>query len=302
MTESDKNLFAYFPVSDDLLAMGFYLTGAGMQSVSANEARRWPPHPNIYAFTWDRGRMLPEYQLVYLSVGAGEFESHETGRIDIKPGMAMILVPDVWHRYRPHPGQVWGGYWLSFQGEIPHIWQKSGAIAPATAVRTVAEPQAAAESIKEIVQLAVQSSIVASLAASFHALALMATILGDTASPPAVVTSAQVAPDDALVHSAVELIWNHSHGNLSVGAIAQRLHTTCRTLERRFLAVCGHGILEELTNCRISRARRMLRETHIPIKRIAYMTGFTSSTHLFRVFRRKLGIAPSDYRKNVHIP
>ncbi len=298
MTKNDMNSFAYFPVSDDLLAMGFFLTGAGKQSVNDKEARHRPSHPSIYAFTWDYGRVLPEFQLVYLHNGAGEFKSNETGRVDINPGTAMILMPDVWHSYRPRTGAWWGGYWLSFNGEFPHIWQRSGAISPATTVRTVSNPQAVAQQFDEIIQLALRTRTAATPAASFRALALIAAILGDTAPTAAGVSSVWgPAQDDALVQNAMDLIWNNSHGNLSVATIAQRLHTSRRTLERRFSAVRGHGVLEELTDCRLNRAQRMLRETHIPIKRIAYMTGFTSSTHLFRVFRRKLGIAPGDYRK-----
>ena len=297
MTENDNNFFAYFPVSDGLMAMGFFLTGAGSQSVPFNMTGKISPHPDIYQFTWDCGRVLPEYQLVYLHTGAGEFKSNETGRVRINPGMAMILMPDVWHTYRPQPGALWGGYWLSFNGEIPHIWQRSGVISPATAVRTVANPEAAAARFQEIVRLALHSRVVASPVASFRALSLVAAILGDTApAASAVIAGKPTAPDDQLVRAAMDMIWNHSHRNLSVQSLAEQLHTTCRTLERRFLATCKHGVLEELTQCRISRAERMLRETHISIKRIAYMTGFTSPTHLFRVFRRKCGQSPSDYR------
>jgi AraC-like DNA-binding protein len=298
MPESDTSSFAYFPVSENVMAMGFFLTGAGMQSVSSWEARKWPAHPDIYAFTWDRGRILPEYQLVFLSAGAGEFESHETGRVDINAGTVIILLPDVWHRYRPRLGAMWTGYWLSFHGEIPHIWQKSGTLAAATAVRAIAEPQYVVERIKEVVQLATRSTLAASPAASLHALSLIAEILGETTQPRTALPSELAMWDDPLVCAATRLIWNHGHGNLPIGTIAQRLHTTRRTLERRFMAARGHGVLAALTDCRINRARRLLRETHLPIKRIAFMTGFTSSTHLFRVFRRTLGIAPVEYRKS----
>lgn len=284
------------------MAMGFFLTGAGMQSVNSRDAQKWPAHPDIYAFTWERGRILPEYQLVYLSAGAGEFESQASGHVNINPGTAIFLLPDVWHRYRPRPGAVWTGYWLSFHGEIPHIWQRSAAIAPATAVRTIGNPQAVVEKINEVIQLAMQSTLIASPEASLHALSLVAGILGETASPPAAIPTDRATQDDALVHAAMQLIWNHGHGSLPISTIASRLHTTRRTLERRFLAVRGHGVLAALTNCRVERAQRMLKETHIPIKRVAYMTGFTSSTHLFRVFRNKLGIGPGDYRNNVNIP
>lgn len=298
MTEYDKNTFAYFPVSDAVMATGFFLTGAGAQSVPFDMIGKYPPHPDIYQFTWTRGRVLPEYQLVYLHAGAGEFTSHASGYVRINPGTVMILMPDVWHSYRPRPGALWRGYWLSFNGEIPHIWQRSGVIGPATTVRTIVNVQAVAAQFEEIVQLALQARTVASPAASFRALSLVAAILGETASAISTgIAGVPKAPDNQLVRAAMDMIWNHSHRNLSVQSLADKLHTTCRTLERHFLTACQHGVLEELMQCRIGRAERMLRETHISIKRIAYMTGFTSPTHLFRVFQRKHEIGPSAYRK-----
>ena len=71
---------------------------------------------------------------------------------------------------------------------------------------------------------------------------------------------------------------------------------TRRKLERRFLAACNRTVLHELTACRISRAQRMLRETHLPIKYIATAVGFSSPTHLATVFRRELNTTPRQYR------
>jgi len=47
---------------------------------------------------------------------AGEFDSQSTGLIGLQAGDAVILLPGVWHRYRPHKDTGWGSYWLNFHG------------------------------------------------------------------------------------------------------------------------------------------------------------------------------------------
>ena len=75
--------FGYFPVNDTAIATGFYLTGAGVERIDPRQSYPLPNHPEMYQFTWNAGRILPEYQLVYLTAGEGEFHSHETGRVRI---------------------------------------------------------------------------------------------------------------------------------------------------------------------------------------------------------------------------
>ncbi len=293
----------YFPVSDAVFATGFYLTGAGVERVGPNQAYPLTSHPDMYEFSWNTGRVLPEYQVVIIHSGEGEFESHETGLVRIHAGMAMLLLPDVWHRYRPNPKTGWEEFWISFNGQIPHIWQQAGVISPHSAVRNIVHTKLLVKNMEKIVESAVKSPG-DGYAASFSALGVLAGILGrDTSAvatnitrPARAEAKAAAQSDDPVANAALGIIWNYSHQNLSVGRIARQLGVTRRKLERRFLAACNRTVLQELTACRLSRAQRMLRETHLPIKYIATAVGFSSPTHLPTVFRRELKITPRQYR------
>ncbi len=47
---------------------------------------------------------------------------------------------------------------------------------------------------------------------------------------------------------------------------------------------------------RIERARRLLRDTTKPVIEIGLDVGYTSPSHFAQVFRREVGVAPSEYR------
>ncbi len=294
----------YFPVSDRVFATGFYLTGAGVERVGKNQIYPLPTHPDMYEFSWNLGRVLPEFQLVLIASGEGEFESGETGLVPVRAGMAMLLLPDVWHRYRPNPTTGWVEYWIAFNGQLPHIWQQAGVIDPKFAVQSIPRAKALARNIEGIVDSAVQNPG-DGYVVSFTALSILAGVLGHqkpAAASAAAIRDAResagpVKPNDPVAGAALSVIWNYRHQNLSVDHIARQLGVTRRKLERRFHAACNRTVLQELTACRLARAQRMLRETHLPVKYIATAAGFSSPTHLPTVFRRELNTTPSRYRK-----
>jgi transcriptional regulator GlxA family with amidase domain len=102
--------------------------------------------------------------------------------------------------------------------------------------------------------------------------------------------------EDPVVTQALTLIWTHSHRELSVEQIARELPVSRRTLERRFQASTGRTVIEEITRCRLSRAKRLLAETDLPVKNVAHLSGFPSEEQMRIVFRQIEKIAPSEYR------
>jgi LacI family transcriptional regulator len=80
--------------------------------------------------------------------------------------------------------------------------------------------------------------------------------------------------------------------------IAKLVGTTRRTLERRFREQLGKTILQALVGCRIQRAKRLLAETHVPIKNVAHASGFSSLSNFCKVFRREIGTTPGEYRED----
>jgi transcriptional regulator GlxA family with amidase domain len=103
--------------------------------------------------------------------------------------------------------------------------------------------------------------------------------------------------DDAVVKKALEIIWSHSSPPLSVGDIARQLPVTRRTLDRRFVEATGHSVLEEINTCRLSRAKRLLIETDLPVKNVTHLAGFTSTERMRVLFVEREGMSPTAYRR-----
>ncbi|MCY1719981.1 AraC family ligand binding domain-containing protein [Prolixibacteraceae bacterium Z1-6] len=75
--------------------MGVIVTTSGFQHISPNQP--YPPtgHPETHSFHYQRGRILNEYQLVYITRGNGIFSSDDVQEISLKEGTIITLFPGV---------------------------------------------------------------------------------------------------------------------------------------------------------------------------------------------------------------
>ena len=111
----------YLAVNPVDLKWGTAVNSAGFQEIGAG--MDYPPrnHPSRYIFTTDSGRVLQEYQLLYITQGRGKFYCETLGRskaINVESGMMFLLFPGEWHSYHPDRQTGWKEYWIGFNGHF----------------------------------------------------------------------------------------------------------------------------------------------------------------------------------------
>ncbi|EMI42827.1 helix-turn-helix domain-containing protein [Rhodopirellula sp. SWK7] len=295
-----EGYYHYLPVDDIAMSWGVYLTGLGSGRAPAGET--YPPkgHPGLYSFRWARGRVLPEFQMIMITKGSGVFESEPTGSVPIAPGSIITLFPGVWHRYRPDFDVGWTERWISFHGTMTHRLLELGLINPEMAVRKAKRPASLSKAFDRILKSVSDHSNQNSILLSFQAMALIGSVIESTSDIEEVpgghrsIRSKEVC--DPLIARALDLIWTHSHQAFTVQRFADRLSVSRRVLERRFRNEVGHSVLTEITACRLSRAKRLLVETDLGVKAVAFLAGFPSDERMRVTFIEKVQRSPSQYR------
>jgi LacI family transcriptional regulator len=104
---------------------------------------------------------------------------------------------------------------------------------------------------------------------------------------------------DAEVAEALRFIRQHATGPIGIEQVMQNSTVSRRQLERRFRAILGRSLLDEIRRCRIERARQLLLETDLTIPQIATASGFSSASYLTVVFGEMVGETPGHFRKSV---
>ena len=101
----------------------------------------------------------------------------------------------------------------------------------------------------------------------------------------------------AITMDAILYIRTHYHSNICIETIADAIHTAPNYLSFVFKRDTGCTIHQYLTELRISKAKKLLKNATIPIKDIAGMVGFSSTKYFYSVFQKQVSISAVEYRK-----
>jgi LacI family transcriptional regulator len=102
---------------------------------------------------------------------------------------------------------------------------------------------------------------------------------------------------DPAVARAVRFIREHALANPYVEDVARAAGLSRTALQARFRALVGRTILHELQRTQLARAQDLLSASDLPMAVIAERSGFPNSQRFSVVFRRRLGVTPSTYRR-----
>jgi LacI family transcriptional regulator len=92
------------------------------------------------------------------------------------------------------------------------------------------------------------------------------------------------------------LVDSIADSELSIDWVAERIGTSRRSLELTLKSQLGTSPYQFISACRLDKARNLLRETSLPVGEIGELCGYPGPHHFSAWFKRKVGLAPRDYR------
>lgn len=99
------------------------------------------------------------------------------------------------------------------------------------------------------------------------------------------------------VNELVAWIRDHLDDDCSIGALADRLAVSSRTLTRLFSDELGVAPGAFVEQCRFEAARHLLETTDLSVSAIATTVGIGRAETLHRLFQRRIGVSPGSYRQ-----
>ncbi|MEI8228450.1 MAG: AraC family transcriptional regulator [Planctomycetota bacterium] len=293
MPKSTKEYYRYLAVNPRDQAWGLSVTGAGYQPAAPGfDQVPKRHHPAGHFYVWEAGRVLSEYGVLYVTRGRGEFDSQGTGLIGLQAGDAVILLPGVWHRYRPHKDTGWGSYWLHFHGSTPDRLRTAGLLAPERAVVSVGLDEPLLQSFTTVLDgLRAESPGFAQIAAA-RTLEILARLTGAAGAERAVPRLQEIV-------RRARLALEENPAGLPVVEDLLRTFDISRThFFRVFKEQTGQSPYKYHLQLTIRRAGTMLRDSDLSIKQIALTLGFRNPYHFSKLFKKKSGLSPRGYRQH----
>ena len=271
---------------------GLTVTGVGSQVITADEV--YPPqnHPQGYFFDVEEGRVLDEFQLLYITDGEGMFTYGEP-RVSqrIEEGKMFFLFPGVWHTYRPFENSGWKEYWIGFKG--------------ATIDRIVAEGfflnQVPVFSIglnERIVDLYIKAVEIADEERSGFQQALSGIVMHMLGLMYYRHRTREFVDENVIgrINKAKVIMREGIYDNLSAKDVADRLHTGYSGFRKAFKEFTGTSPAQYMQELKLNEAKLLLTTTTRPVKEISYSLKYENPEYFSMFFKRRTSMTPVEYR------
>ncbi|MDD3037124.1 AraC family transcriptional regulator [Bacteroides sp.] len=290
----NKNLFKYLVSSEKDLLWGLIVDNVGQAEIS-KDYKIYPPqvgHPTDYYFTLQYGRILDNYQLIYISKGNGTYFTSPNESISITTGDMLIIPPYTWHSYYPDKKTGWQEYWIGMRG--PHLDAKfkNGFFGINRLVYKVGLREDIIQLFNQAMDLALaEQATYQQTLAGIGNLILGMAIYYD---------SNQYFKNNAIIeqiNQARIIMRENSLAGISPEEVAQQInmgYSRFRKLFKEYTNVSpAHFILE----LRIQKAKSLLLNSSLSVKEISYMVGYEDSTYFTSLFKKLTEFTPVTYRK-----
>ena len=102
---------------------------------------------------------------------------------------------------------------------------------------------------------------------------------------------------DATMSAILALIESNIEQPLTIDFLAAKAGMSPALFRRRFTDTIGMPVHSYVLKERIERACELIDECNLPLAAIAAQCGFSSQSHMTRIFRRELGVTPAERRR-----
>lgn len=105
-----------------------------------------------------------------------------------------------------------------------------------------------------------------------------------------------LAVEDRQISAVMRFIREHACEGIDVSDVLRAVPMSRSTLDRRFLALMNRTPKDEILRVRLNRAKQLLAETDFPLPDIAEKIGLEHAEYLSRIFKKRIGQTPSEFR------
>lgn len=282
----------YLVVNPRDVQWGLTVNTVGYEEIGVADTYPTRGHADGYYFDIDKGRVLNEYQLLYITEGEGVFNSAHAKDVPLKAGDLFLLFPGEWHTYYPTGKHGWKSYWIGFKGKNVDDRVKAGFLSvdkpiyhvgfSADVIRLYEEAYKRAQEEAPYLQQ-ILAGIVNHLVGLMYALE----------------RSMELSKDHTrvdMINLARLRIRESLEVDLTIQQVAEELGVSYSNFRKLFKEFTGISPALYQQDLRLQRAKELLATTTLSIKEIAYRLRFESPDYFSSKFKIKTGKKPSEFR------
>jgi AraC-like DNA-binding protein len=266
-------------------------TTAGSRDIPPDTV--YPPnrekHPPLFRSV-SEGRILPEYQIIYIPRGEGVFSAAGKTR-EVISGSLFFLLPGLEHMYKPVEKIGWHEYWVGFKGSYFDKLTSEGFFSKERIFFNISQYDYLISVFNRIFEEVRFQKPLYQMKACSYVLVLLSEIFSRSRR--------QEQPDfyQQIVEKVKHLMETNIYGAINLPNIASQIGISTSRLNEVFKQFTSMTPYQYYIHIKIHKAEELLSEETISVKEAAWRLGFNDQFYFSRLFKHKTGIAPSDWKK-----
>ena len=287
-------LFYYLIANDYDRSLNAVVNAVGSQEIAAGDEYPLHVHPADYYFDMQKGRVLHEYQLLYVTQGKGTFRSAAgpSEGVTVEKGTMILLRPGELHSYCPDTSTGWTEYYIGFEGAaFDRLIDRLG-LGKGQQVWPIGLHSELAQLYRRALEVAADNKTAPQpLLAGIvqHMIGLLNYLLRNRTGHATDLLEQSVEKAKIIMDERVS-------GEIDLYDLASELNLSYSWFRKTFKEYTGHSPARYFQLLKLRRAQRLLSDTELSIKEIAYSLGYKSTEHFFSIFKKHTGCTPTAYR------
>ncbi|MDD2312114.1 MAG: AraC family transcriptional regulator [Petrimonas sp.] len=283
--------FKYLLVNEKDRRFGLTVNTVGFQPIAPHSLYPSTEHPKNYYFRPGKGRVLSEYQIVYISKGKGSFTSTSTRRTTISKGQAMVLFPGQWHTYSPQKETGWNEYYIGFEGAIIDHIVSQGFVSSDNQILDVGVNEDLVNLFTTAIKIAKEDKPAAQQNLAGIVFNIIGTILSLAQNK-----GFEMKESAQKIERAKVIMYENIQKNIDIKEIAINLGISYSLFRKVFKEYTGYSPAQYFQELKLRKAKEMLTECNHTIKEIAFELNFSSYEYFLSFFKKKVNMTPMEYR------
>ena len=291
MTLDRNNTLCYPGTGGHDEIWGMTVTTAGKQTVLPGSGYPLRSHPADYLFSTQKGRILNEYQIVYIVNGSGTFCSGNRPPRKVTSGSVLFLFPDEWHTYSPDKETGWEEYWVGFRSRYIDSIIAKRSITKEEPVHNIGISTGIISLYEEIISVLQHEKpghlqLVASI---------IIHILGSIYFKEKNLSYADTATIEKI--NEARMLMKDPECRLSTEGIAESVGIGYSKFRKIFKEYTGVPPTQYRLQQKLSKAKELLTSSMMNISEISYTLKFDNPCQFSIFFKNREGISPSEFRE-----
>ena len=281
----------YLLTNEQDTSWGIVTTTVGYQDIEANSPYPSTTHPSSYIFSSEKGRILNEYQLIYITRGSGKFVSDHHPLVQIKSGDIFLLFPGEWHSYCPDKKTGWYEYWIGFTGHDIDSKIESNFFSKSNPLINIGYNSEFVRLFQFAAEVAREQK-----PGFQQVLAGIINYLLGLCYSKQKSNSFEGERFVSHIDRAKVIMLENVCSNLSGEEVASQVGMSYSSFRRIFKQYTGFSPASYMIELKINKGKELLTHSNLSCQEISYNLGMCSPSHFLSVFRKKTGMTPYQYR------